>query len=204
MVCLEHYESLCKHDPSTPSSCASPTKASSNSSNSKYHQLTILYRYTLQELEAIYKTLKEQAEAYKNWCKKVELIVNLKYDSTNHQIKREFEFDKDTDTDIEEITEKCTQKPHLSLLVKLVEQARVNRYPRNKGFTLSVKSEKPEEIDIFEKLQYELKKAIECSKMCARFLDMYRKNINAISKKEGTNNTKSSYFFLYLNKIYCF
>ncbi len=171
MTCLNHMEHLCSNNGNT---AAQNNKSPSKAANKK-HQFTVLYRYTMEELGELYLTLKKRTDEYVAWCHKVRKALNIKNGL-------EIEYNSDDVVEIQSEKTNCSKRPHLTQLQKLLEQAKENKYPRFDieldSYTTSIL-----EDSFFSRLEREVSLAIECSKLCKKFLDLYKSSVKVKSEK---------------------
>jgi hypothetical protein len=184
MACLNHMEHLCNSNTSSSSSSSSSSNSFANKSPSKavnkkqQHQFTVLYRYTMEELGELYLSLKKRTDEYVAWCGKVRKALH---------IKNGLEIESNSDNDVVEI--ECGENSssvnkkriHLSQLQKLLDQAKTHKYPR---YDIAIDSCAASNLEdsLVSRLEKECLLALECSKLCKKFLDLYKSNIKVKSE----------------------
>lgn len=153
------------------------------------HNLTFIYRYTTDEMTQILKRLDNYTNTYFLWCRSVEAILNLRHtilptDISNEVIDLEKE---DTSSCI-----KLTKKPRLKRMFELLEQARINNYPRIKN---EINIEGTENVNLYAELDIEYKRAQQCAEYCNHFITLYKRNLKTINQnkfdQEGLIDFKS-------------
>lgn len=176
---MDHFEELCK----TCEDSTDTPKTKANNCSAKRHDLTLVYRYTLDELKAIHRRMVEKTRAYAQWCRKVETILSREsvmfeiMDVEEEIVDRYSDDDQNDEADDIQIVGES--KPTVRTLGRLVEQARVNKYPRRLGWSVPGSGE----VDVVSLLEKELARALDCSNKCQRFLAMYKKYVEKKAEK---------------------
>ena len=131
--------------------------------------------------------LKQRTDEYEHWKIRAKKILHNKINN---------------DSDIEEISpdNNSSKKPHINQLFKLVEEAKLKKYPYH-NFCIQSKTENTNKKNeyILNELELEFNKAIRCSKLCEKFIKIYKNNssqnlsLNEMGK-EKIKNTKNEDF----------
>jgi histone demethylase JARID1 len=184
LVCLSHFDHLCE-------------STSGSSTQNKIHKLTLLYRYSMKELFDILSKLSERTYEYSKWLYKVERILNfskIKNEKANNDSDIEEINMYEEDDEDEDISE-SNKKPKIDKLFKLLEEARLKKYPRYDNLNKSKmylnnnkmfqKNNKINE-HLYNELEKEYNKAIKCAKTCKDFINFY-KNHNSVNNNIETD-----------------
>lgn len=131
--------------------------------------------------------LKQRTDEYEHWKIRAKKILHYKISN---------------DSDIEEIStdNNVSKKPHINQLFKLLEEAKLKKYPYH-NFSIQSKAENRNQKNeyILNELELEFNKAIRCSKLCEKFIKIYKNNssqnlsLNEMGK-EKIKNTKNEDF----------
>lgn len=141
-------------------------------------------------MNQILKRLNNYTETYILWCRSVEAILNLR-DTKLPPSSQSFEV---IDLENEETNSciKLSKKPRLKKLLELLEQARLNNYPRVKTET---NLDGIESINLYTELDIEFKRAQQCAEYCNHFISLYKRNLKSMNQskfdQEGLIDFKS-------------
>lgn len=174
----------------------SPTKRGSPSKRANQqppaeHKFTLIYRYTTDEMSQILSRLNNYTSDYDLWCRTVESILNrrdcdtdTKQASQNNDNNDANDANKSVDViDLEVEGEndcfKRNKKPKLKRLLELLEQAKVNGYPRVK--VESKISANAEGINLLAELEAQYKLAQQSADYCNQFINLYKRNFKTLN-----------------------
>lgn len=196
LVCLSHFDHLCE-------------STTGSSSQNKYHKLTLLYRYSMKELFDILSKLSERTFEYSKWLFKVERILNLnkiKNENANNDsdIEEIDMYDEEDDDDANDMNE-SNKKPSINKLFKLLEEARLKKYPRydnlnkSKMFSNNKMLQSHNKINehLYNELEKEYNKAVKCAKACKDFINLYKNhNFENNNMETDENNGQDDVIFV--------
>ncbi len=141
-------------------------------------KLTLLYRYSLEEMQAINLKLKQRILEYEEWCDKVEQVLYAHGTGKESTIKME--------------REQLHVKPHVNYLFDLLDAAKMRRYPRyditlnSCTKTETTKSSKSNVVVnvkanscLVNELEKQVHKANNCAKLCKHFIEIFSQNSDA-------------------------
>jgi hypothetical protein len=125
--------------------------------------------------------LKQRTDEYGHWKIRAKKILHYKINN---------------DSDIEEISadSNANKKPHINQLFKLLEEAKLKKYPYH-NFSIQSKAENIRKNEyILNDLESEFNKAIRCSKLCEKFIKIYKNNSsqNLSLNETGKEKIKST------------
>lgn len=131
-------------------------------------------------MSAIFNRLNNYSSDYKQWCRSVEAILNLRNtpslpEKAGDQSLEVIDLENEDSTCV-----KLNKKPHINRLYELLEQARLNNYPRVKTeSTLS-----SERVNLIAELDIEFKNAQQCADYCMHFIKLYKKNSKVVNQND--------------------
>lgn len=171
LACLNHYQHLCKDK----AIGGSPSK------RKNIHNFTFIYRYSTNEMDQILNRLKNYTDDYQLWCRTVESILNLKNIKLPPESNDESPMEiVDLENESEESRFKINKKPCLRKIKELLEQAKINRYPRVKLESKII----GRSINLLVELDAEYKMAQQCAECCNQFINLYKNNFKTLNSNK--------------------
>lgn len=134
-------------------------------------------------MSQILSRLNNYTSDYDLWCRTVESILNLR-DCDTKQVYQTNNANTSVDViDLEVEGEndcfKRNKKPKLQKLLELLEQAKVNNYPRVE--VESKISANAECVNLLAELEAQYKLAQQCAEYCNQFINLYKRNFKTLN-----------------------
>lgn len=174
LTCLNHHQHLCR-ELKTTESLGSPRKRS--------HEMTLIYRYTTDEMSLILSRLNKYTHDYDEWCLEVESILSLRQaQQGNNDL-------------IEMNCKRIKKKPRINKVLDLMEHARLRNYPRVKAVN---------KVNLLAELDVEFKNAQTCADYCVHFISMYRRGVgqgNRLGSQDHSQNVDDLKAFMKVGDI---
>ena len=154
-----------------------PATSGSSKKNRLIHNLTFIYRYTMEEMHEILNNLNNYTDSYQHWCRTVEAILELRNSKLDNSVTSLIDLESEEET----ARVRLSKKPSLHKLLELLERAKLNKFPCYTEAITNSAHNICNSNNLFVQLEQEFKNAGKCAEMCYRFIDVYRNSQKRMS-----------------------